>query len=205
MARGTGEALNNGTHMIDLLRWGMELDYPTNVQSTGGRYYYQDDWEAPDTQVINLDFGGKKSMIWEGHSCNSFKIEGNSVGALFYGEKANLLIGGGNHYKIMDHKNQVLREVESKIQTDPRNRMDPAQQLDAIHIQNFFNAIKKGEQLNAGIESGHISTLLVQLGNIAQRSGERLETDPENGHIKNKLIADKYWSRNYQEGWEMKL
>lgn len=202
---GTGEALNNGTHMIDLLRWGMELDYPTNVQSTGGRYYYQDDWEAPDTQVINLDFGGKKSMIWEGHSCNSFKIEGNSVGALFYGEKANLLIGGGNHYKIMDHKNQVLREVESKIQTDPRNRMDPAQQLDAIHIQNFFNAIKKGEQLNAGIESGHISTLLVQLGNIAQRSGERLETDPENGHIKNKLIADKYWSRNYQEGWEMKL
>lgn len=202
---GTGEALNNGTHMIDLLRWGMEVDYPTSVQSTGGRYYYQDDWETPDTQVISLNFGDKKSMIWEGHCCNAFKIEDNSVGALFYGEKANLLIEGGNYYKIMDHKNQIIREVESKIQTDPRNRMDPAQQLDAIHIQNFFNAIKKGEMLNAGIESGHISTLLVQLGNIAQRSGEKLETDPANGHIRNKQIADKYWRRTYQEGWEVKL
>ncbi len=202
---GTGEALNNGTHMIDLLRWGMEVDYPTSVQSTGGRYYYQDDWETPDTQVISLNFGDKKSMIWEGHCCNAFKIEDNSVGALFYGEKANLLIGGGNYYKIMDHKNQIIREVESKTQTDPRNRMDPAQQLDAIHIQNFFDAIKKGEKLNAGIESGHISTLLVQLGNIAQRSGEKLETDPANGHIRNKQIADKYWRRTYQEGWEVKL
>ena len=202
---GTGEALNNGTHMIDLLRWGMEVDYPTSVQSTGGRYYYQDDWETPDTQVISINFGDKKSIIWEGHCCNAFKIEGNSVGALFYGEKADLLIGGGNYYKIMDHKNQIIREVESKIQTDPRNRMDPAQQLDAIHIQNFFDAIKKGEKLNAGIESGHISTLLVQLGNIAQCSGEKLETDPANGHIRNKQIADKYWGRTYQEGWEVKL
>ena len=25
---GTGEALNNGTHMIDLLRWGMGVDFP---------------------------------------------------------------------------------------------------------------------------------------------------------------------------------
>src|SRR5680860_1348866 len=35
---GTGEALNNGTHMVDLLRWGMEVDYPTQVSSNGGRY-----------------------------------------------------------------------------------------------------------------------------------------------------------------------
>lgn len=74
-----------------------------------------------------------------------------------------------------------------------------------VYLENFFNAIKKGEKLNAGIESGHKSTLLVQLGNIAQRSGETLETDPANGHIKNKRIAEKYWKRNYQQGWDMKL
>jgi hypothetical protein len=28
---GTGEALNNGTHMIDLLRWGMNVDYPIRI------------------------------------------------------------------------------------------------------------------------------------------------------------------------------
>ena len=44
---GTGEALNNGTHSIDLLRWGMGVDFPVKVSSNGGRYRYQDDWETP--------------------------------------------------------------------------------------------------------------------------------------------------------------
>lgn len=202
---GTGEALNNGTHMIDLLRWGMDLDFPTMVQSTGGRYFYQDDWETPDTQVINLDFDGKKSMMWEGHCCNAYKIEGDAVGLIFYGEKANLVICGGNEYKILDHKNQVIKHVTSQIQIDPRNKMNPAQQLDALHIQNFFDGIKKGTPLHADIESGHKSTLLVQLGNIAQRSAERLDIDPTNGHIKNKQAAANYWGRTYEKGWEMKL
>lgn len=202
---GTGEALNNGTHMVDLLRWGMELDYPTAVESTGGRYYFKDDWEAPDTQVINLDFGGKKSMMWEGHCCNPFRIEGEVVGLLFYGEKANLLIGGGNEYKILDHKNQVIKHVTSNVKIDPRNKMNPAEKLDALHIQNFFDGITKGAPLHADILSGHKSTLLVQLGNVAQRSAERLVIDPSDGHIRNKDAADKYWTRTYEKGWEMKL
>ncbi len=203
---GTGEALNNGTHMVDLLRWGMDLDYPTAVQSAGGRYYYRnDDWEAPDTQVISLDFDGKKSMIWEGHCCNPHPIEGEAVGLLFCGEKGNLLIGGGNEYKILGPKNEVIKKVTSNIQIDPRNRMNPAQQLDALHIQNFFDGITKGTPLHSDIDSGHKSTLLVQLGNIAQRSQQRLEIDPANGHIKDKNISDQYWKRKYAKGWEMKL
>ena len=53
---GTGEALNNGTHMVDLLRWGMDVGYPVKVSSNGGRYRYKDDWETPDTQIISFDF-----------------------------------------------------------------------------------------------------------------------------------------------------
>ena len=52
--------------MVDILRWGMELDYPTMVTSVGGRFRYKDDWETPDTQVISYEFGEGKMMTWEG-------------------------------------------------------------------------------------------------------------------------------------------
>jgi hypothetical protein len=63
----------------------------------------------------------------------------------------------------------------------------------------------KGEALKADIQSGHTSTLLVQLGNIAQRVGHSLEIDPENGHIVEDKQAKKLWAREYEKGWEMKL
>lgn len=202
---GTGEALNNGTHMIDMLRWGMELDYPTMVNSVGGRYCYQDDWEAPDTQVINLDFGGKKAMTLELRSCNLQKIEGSTSGVIFYGSKGNLVIHSGDSYRIYDTKNNIIKDQNSKIKVDPHDLMNPAEALDAIHINNFFDAIRKGTKLYADVTTGHISTLLVQLGNIANRVGRTLNTDPTNGHILNDEEANKLWSRQYQPGFEMKL
>lgn len=202
---GTGEALNNGTHMIDLLRWGMELDYPTKVSSNGGRYRYQDDWETPDTQIINLDFDSGQTMSWEGRSCNGKNIEGSSVGVVFYGENGSLLIPSGNSYTQFDLDGKVVKEVKNTEKVDARNKSNPAEKLDAFHIQNMFDAIRNGTDLNAGVDSGHKSTLLVQLGNIAQRVGSSLNIDPTNGHILNNADAQKLWSRSYEKGWEMKL
>ena len=202
---GTGEALNNGTHMIDLLRWGMGVDYPTKVSSNGGRYRYKDDWETPDTQVINLDFEEGLSMSWEGRSCNGKYIEGGAVGVVFYCEEGSMVMTGGNDYKIYDLHNKLIKEVKNETVIDPRNLANPASQLDALHIQNLFNNIYSGEPLTAGVHSGYKSTLLVQLGNIAQRVGHSLEINPENGHIIGDKKAKKLWSRDYEKGWEMKF
>ncbi len=199
---GTGEALNNGTHMVDLARWGLNVDYPTRVTSAGGRYAFHDDWETPDTQVITLEFGTKGSITWEGRSCNGHHVEGSSVGVIFYGDKGALQIDGGNSYKVFDLKNKMTKSVENKITVDPRNAVNPSQQLDAFHIQNFFDGIRKGTAQAADILGGHKSTLLVQLGNIAQRSGRALNTDPSNGHIINDKGALEFWSREYAPGWE---
>ncbi len=163
---GTGEALNNGTHMLDLMRWGMQVDFPTKVTSTGGRYRYKDDWETPDTQVIDLEFGDKGMMSWEGRSCNSRKVEGDGVGVLFYGEEGAMQIASGNAYTIYDQKNNIVKEVKNDLEIDPRNKMNPSQALDAFHIQNFFDAIKENKDLNSDIDGGFKSTLLPQLGNI---------------------------------------
>lgn len=202
---GTGEALNNGTHMIDLLRWGFDVDYPVKVSSNGGRYRYKDDWEAPDMQVINLDFKEGISMTWEGRSCNGRHVEGSSVGVVFYGEEGSLMIPGGNEYKIYDLKNNLIKEVKDTKEIDPHELANPAGHLDALHIRNLFNNITNGETLKSDINSGHKSTLLVQLGNISQRIGHSLEINPNNGHIIGDKNAQKLWSRDYEKGWEMKL
>lgn len=202
---GTGEALNNGTHMVDLLRWGLGVDYPVRVSSNGGRFHYSDDWETPDTQVISYDFNDGVSMTWEGRSCNGRHVEGSSVGVEIYGETGSVVISGGNEYKVYDLKNKLVKEVKDTREVDPRDAANPASHLDAIHIRNFFNNILKGEELRSDILSGHISTLLVQLGNISQRVGHSLEINPENGRIIGDRQALQLWSRAYEKGWEMKL
>ncbi|MEJ7769120.1 MAG: Gfo/Idh/MocA family oxidoreductase [Chitinophagaceae bacterium] len=199
---GTGEALNNGTHMVDLARWGLGVDYPVRVSSNGGRYRYQDDWQTPDTQVINIEFANNSFITWEGRSCNGRTIEGGSVGVMFYGETGSLLIGGGNAYTIYDLDNKVVKDIKNDQKIDPRNLANPAENLDSLHIRNLFDGIRKGVKVNSDIVSGHQSTLLVQLGNIALRSGYSLDIDPKNGHILNNKDATKYWKREYQPGWE---
>jgi predicted dehydrogenase len=202
---GTGEALNNGTHMVDLARWGLGVEYPTRVTSAGGRYRYQDDWETPDTQVIDLEFANNTLISWEGRSCNGKNTEGSSVGVIFYGETGSLLIESGNAYKIFDLRSKLVKEVKNDIVANALDRTGPGMELDALHIRNFFDAIKRGAKLNSDILSGHQSTLLVQLGNISQRTGRALKVDPNNGRILNDKEAMKLWSREYEKGWEPKI
>jgi predicted dehydrogenase len=202
---GTGEALNNGTHEIDLMRWGMQVDFPTKVVSAGGRYAFDDDWETPDTQTITLEFPNNTSMTWEGRSCNNFREWGSGRGVVFYGEKGTMLTTGGDEYKIFElGSGKLLKEAKPSSQIkDETNTMGMGEVLDGMHITNFVKAVQERERLNAPIEEGHKSTLLPQLGNIALRSGATLYCDPSNGHIVGNDDAAKLWSREYEPGWEV--
>jgi len=202
---GTGESGNNGVHFLDILRWGMDVSFPTKVSSSGDRYCYQDDWQFPDTQIVNLEYAKDKLITWEGRSCNARSVEGEGVGCAFYGEKGTLVIGGGNSYKIYDLKNKLIKDVKSELSFRAGDTVNPTQQLDAFHFQNFLDGIRKGTALNADIEVGAISSTLALLGNISQRVGANFETDPMNGHILKNKAAAKLWSRKYAKGWEMKL
>jgi predicted dehydrogenase len=207
---GTGEACNNGTHELDCMRWFLDVDFPTQVTSSGGRYAYpKDDWETPDTQTISFEFEGGKSITWEGRSCHPYELEGSGRGFAIFGDKGALYNSGGDSYKIFDEKGKLVKEV--KQQQHPAqnvtNVVSPAGEfLDAIHITNFLDSIRGKATLNSEIEKvGHASVTLCHLGNIAQRAGRVLHCDPKNGHILNDTAAAKLWSRTYEKGWEPKV
>ena len=203
---GTGEALNNGTHFVDMLRWGLNVDWPTKVDSIGGRYFYEDDWEFADTQLITYQFGDKASCSWEGRSCQSQPVDGQGLGVAFYGEKATLFLSGGNDYKIKDHKGKIIKDVKSNLAFEEGNLLNPSEALDAFHFRNWFDGIRKGAKLNSGLVDACMSTQLVQYGNIAQAVGHSLDIDPMTGRILNDdREVRKLWSRKYEKGWEPKI
>jgi len=206
---GTGEICNNGTHEIDCMRWMLQVSYPTKVTSAGGRYAYHDDWQCTDTQTASFEFPEGKAMSWTGRSCNPYEIEGGGRGFRIYGELGTLVNNGGDHYRIYDKNNKLIREGTPKLEhanTDVINPIGPGEALDAVHFQNFIDAIRDGVPLHAPIEDAHISVLLCHLGNIAQRTQSTLICDPSRqGRIQNNEEAMALWSRSYQPGWEPKV
>jgi hypothetical protein len=181
------------------------VDYPTKVNSSGGRYAFKDDWQTPDTQVANFEFGDKCSIAWESRSCNNFPVEGSSRGFAIYGTKGTLLNLGGGDYKILDAKNKVLKEVKSEVAPDPNNTTSANGNLDFYHFKNFVATVRGETELTSPVDEASKSVLLCHLANISQRTGITLNCDPKNGHITNSPEAMKLWGRTYETGWEPKL
>ena len=185
---GNGELGNNGVHTIDVARWGLGADFPTRVTSSGGRYRFQDDQQTPDTHVVSFEFEGRRSITWEGVSCNPYRPGGEGAEIVFYGEDGSLAITNGG-YTVFDAKGKAVKTVAG-----PGG--------DAVHQANFLAAIRGEAKPNSEIEGGHVSTLLCHLGNIAHRTGRALRCDPKDGRIVDDPDAMTHWGREYAKGWE---
>jgi predicted dehydrogenase len=200
----TGEAGNNGVHPLDLARWAIGDDYPARVTSGGGRYYADDDWQPPDTQMISFEFPSRVLVTWEGMSCNPVGDYGEGFGALFQGEKGSLRLHSGNRYTIYDEKGKEVRTETEALDSPAASLIGPGLSYDIGHVQNFLESIRGRQTPASEIEEGHKSTMLIHLGNIAQRTGRALKCDPKTGRILNDDDAMRYWKREYEPGWEPK-
>lgn len=202
---GTGEALNNGVHLLDVARWALGVSYPTRATSFGGRWHHvgRDDWETPDTQEIQLEFGPGRGISWFGRSASAYGAPGYKAnGIIFFGSQGTIDYDGGSAYTVYDLDNKAVASVGhgSGATTNLANSADPG--LNDNHAVNFVESIRGRATLTAPITDGHVSTLLAQLGNIAHRTRRALEIDPTNGHILNDAEAMKLWTRDYVPGWE---
>ncbi len=197
---GTGEIGNNGTHFIDLARWGLGVDYPIRVSSNGGQYASHVNWETPDIQTASFDFNEDKTVSWESRSSSGRDLDGSGVGTEIFGTEGSIFFNGHNEYTRYDNKGNKKEEAKSKI----NNRITlggVSNKLDAVHFKNFLDAIRKGEKLHSPIDDANKSVLLINLGNIAFRAGRELHCDPMTGEIVGDSKATEYWGREYAPGW----
>ena len=199
---GTGELLNNGTHEIDMCRWALGVDYPTKVTSTGGRYHFDDAWEAYDTQTVGYEYGDGKTINWEGRSCNGMQFWNRGRGALIHGTTGSVILNrdGFVEYDLQGKEVRNVREAGKTVSMDIRG----GGTLDDNHIANFIGAIREDTPLNSPIVDANVSVTTCHLGNIAQRTGGTLTIDPTTGKPREQ-DALALWGRDYATGWEPKV
>jgi predicted dehydrogenase len=186
---GGGELANNGVHALDLVRWGLQVDYPRQVTFTGGRYHFEDDQETPDTGVAVFDFG-KCGVSWDVSSCLPRAGEKLPFVA-FYGDGGSVT-NDGTGFQVWDTKG---KELQGK--TGPGG--------DRVHFENLVAAIRENKPLAAEIGDAQKSTMLCHLGNIAWRSGRALNVNPADGSITDEAARREFWSREYRPGWAPKF
>lgn len=188
---GNGELGNNGIHHLDILRWGLQVEYPERVTYSGGRYAFDDKQETPDTGTAVFDFGGV-GMEWVQSSCQARAAEKPLGECVFYGDDGTFAING-SAWSIYNLKG--VRTGEGKGEAGG----------DAAHIGNFLEAIRGGAQLNSPIDEAQKSTMLCHLGNIAYRTNTVVRCDPKTGKLLNHPEGEKLWHRQYRQGWEPKV
>lgn len=195
---GTGEALNNGTHEVDVCRWALGVDYPKRVTASGGRYQFKDDWQFYDTLVTSFEYDDCL-ISWEGKSCQGMKFYGRDRGSAIMGTTGTVVMDRDG-YEIYDLKGNKTSEFKVGSTTSSGDTVGRDSMTEA-HFENFIAAIRKGEKLHAPIEVGNISVTMLHVSNIAWELNREMHLDPSDGRIQKDAEAMAMWSREYEIGW----
>lgn len=183
---GTGEMGNWGVHMLDIARWGLGVELPLRISASGGKYYFDDERETPDTYLVNFSYPGK-TIHWEHRLWSSHGPEGRSAAAAFYGEKGTLVVDRSG-WKVYDRKEPIT---------------SPGSDQASDHHRNFIDCIKTRETPVADIQTGHITSALCHLGNIAHRLQREVIFTPEQMSFGTDNEAEHLLSREYRNKWEL--
>jgi len=151
-AFGAGDIGNDGVHDIDLARWGLGVTtHPTRITALGGKYFFDDDQQWPDTQYAVFEYGGEgqtRQLIFEQRTWSPYVQEGLENGDAFYGTDGLMILGKYGGYQLYGPRNKLIE------------RVDAGSPDLAAHHENFLACIASGAPPNADIEIGHLSASL---------------------------------------------
>jgi hypothetical protein len=140
---------------------------------------------APDEQIKRPRLLIYEQRLWSTnypHNCDS--------GAEFFGTKGQMFLSRRGKIEVQNERNgKVELTIAPKVQDD------------AAHVLNFCQSIRGQGKLNADALTGHLSTALCHLGNIATRLGRSLNFDPQKEQVLGDEPANALVRREYRDHW----
>jgi predicted dehydrogenase len=183
---GTGELGNWGVHLLDVARWGLGVEFPTQVSAIGGKHHFHDDQQTPDTLVVNYAYPAK-TITWEHRLWSAHGMEGRSAAVAFCGDRGTLIVDRGG-WKVYGQKESAAM--------GPSDLLGP-------HLRNFVDCVKSRAVPACSIETGHVSSALCHLGNIAYRVGRSIQVNSAAGTISEDAVANQLARRENRSPWTL--
>lgn len=198
---GTGDLGNDGVHRLDIARWALStaseaqgegpLGFPSAICASGGKWYFDDVQEWPDTLQVTYEYAGSpgKILTYEMRLWTPYAYSGFKEGAALYGDQGYIIIGN-SEWRAYDPKDNVIA----------RGSGDNS---GLTHIQNFIDCVKTRKKPNADLETvGHISSVLCHAGNISWRVGRKLLLEPKSETFIGDEEANRLRTRpEYRKPW----
>ena len=197
---GCGDLGNDGVHRTDYARRGLAAgfegqgkklpDWPSAVATSGGKYFFDDAQEWPDTLIVIWDYPGA-TLMYEMRLWSRPPLEGYAEGAAVYGENGYVIIGNGG-WQAHGPKGEVIKTGGSLKADD-----------DVRHKRDFLRVIRDGGRPACDIEIGHVASGLIHLGNAAWRLDRKLHFDATKQEFPGDREANQLLGRSYRKQWPL--
>jgi predicted dehydrogenase len=208
MEYGNGIVGDMCVHMLDMVRWMLDLGWPKTIHSTGGILIDKESRaNIPDTQTAAFDFGDVK-VIWQHRAWGGSPDEKYPWSATLYGDKGTLKASVFNYDFIplgdsgKPAKGEALFEYdrfpEDKTEKDLERHVASAMRR---HWVNFLQASEKRGRPVADIEQAHISSSSCFLANLSLQLGRSLAWDPATHTVVGDPEANRLLRRPYRAPW----
>jgi predicted dehydrogenase len=208
MEYGNGTIGDMGVHMLDMVRWMLDLRWPEKISSTGGILVHkQSTSNIPDTQTATFDFGDLK-LVWQHRNWGQAPDPKYPWGATFYGDKGTLKasVWSWDFTPVGKSEQPVHRDVLYELEQFPEDKTEEDLEKHTApgirrQMLDFLAAIDTRSRPVADIEEGYISASCCILANLSLQTGRTLAWDPTAHRIRNDEDANKLLQRPYRQPW----
>ncbi|HUS05664.1 MAG TPA: Gfo/Idh/MocA family oxidoreductase [Bryobacteraceae bacterium] len=206
MEYGNGIVGDMCIHMLDMVRWMMDLGWPTRIASTGGILVdKQSKANITDTQTATFDFNEVK-VVWEHRTWGHAPDPKYPWAATFYGDQGTLKAGVMGYDFIPLKGEPVHKDVTYELEQFPEDKTEPELEKHVApairyHMKDFLAAIDSRGKPVADIEQGYISTASCILANQALKLGRTLTWDAGKQRVVGDEEANRGLRRPYRRPW----